>query len=48
MELLAKLATLLGLGASSFDESDIEAYGVGAVMPYELSSLVLMEAMARQ
>ena len=48
MELLAKLADMLGLAASSFDESDIEAYGVGAVMPYDLSSLALIESMTRQ
>ena len=48
MELLAKLAALLGLAGSSIDESDIDAYGVGAVMPYDLSSLALMESMTRQ
>ena len=48
MELLAKIATMLGLGTASVDESDIEAYGVGAVMPHDLSSLALIESMMRQ
>ena len=48
MELLAKIALMLGLVDLSFDESDIEAYAVGAVMPYDLSSLALIESMTRQ
>ena len=48
MEFLAKLADMLGLINSSIDESDVEAYGVGAVMPCDLSNLALIESMTRQ
>lgn len=47
MQLIAKLAELLGLASPSSDEADIESYGVGAVMPYEVSSLALSESLRR-
>lgn len=48
MELLKKLAAMLGLATTSLDESDIETYGVGAVMPHDLTSLPLLESITRQ